>query len=69
MTRHACHPRGYRIAILQGCLERRSPFERYRRPDAHRRPLHHDRSSGEQMTREDAGRERQARFPNPTVPS
>ncbi len=69
MTRRAYHPRGCRIAILQGCLERCSPFERYQRPIAHRRPLHHDRSSRERMTREEAGRERPARIPNPTVPS
>ena len=66
MTRHACHRCGYRIAILQGCLERCSPFERYRRPIAHRRPLHRDRSPRERTICEDDGRERQAPLPNPT---
>ena len=69
MTRNARHACGYRMAILQGDLERRSPFERYRRPVAHRRPRHHERSSRERITSEDAGRERQARLPDPTVSS
>lgn len=69
MTRNARHACGYRIAILQGCVERCSPFERYRRPAAHRRRRHHERSPRERTIREDAGRERQARLPNPTVSS
>ena len=66
MTRNAC---GYRIAILQGYLERCSSFERYRHSAAHRRPRHHERSPRERTAREDDGRERQARLPNPTVSS
>ena len=69
MTRNACHARGHRIAILQDYLERSSPFERYRRPIAHRSPLHHERSPRERMTSEDSGRERQARRPDPAVSS
>ena len=69
MTRHARQACGYRIAIRQGYLKRCSPFERYRRPVAHRWPLHQDRSSRERLTCEDDGPERQARRPNPTVSS